>query len=182
MLRPVVFLLLLLPLAACSRGDGQANATALQAAAAPPPSDLSPLETKALAVFDAQKKAEHANEQLLAATKKTMAAYLFDPFSAHYRKLRAGRNGAICGQYNAKNRMGAYTGFRDFVIPRDRSTVYYSESSGGLTSDLYSAFSTAYVGSCATQAEVRLYNVLTSPPPAMQTTPSTPDPTLGNQI
>jgi hypothetical protein len=99
--------------------------------------------------------------------------------AAHYQKLRAGRNGAICGEVNGKNRMGAYTGFKTFVIPRDRSTAYISEAAGGFTTELYSAFTTAYIGSCANQQEARLYDILTAPsvsPPASDATP------VGNEI
>jgi hypothetical protein len=159
-----IFIASVLLVAACSRADEQAN-TAEAVHAPKPPADLSLLEVRAVEIFDAQKKEVHEQERLLNATKKTMASTLFDPFSAHYQKIRAGRNGAICGQVNGKNRMGAYIGFKDFVIPRDRSDVFINEAAGGFTGELYSAFTSAYIASCANQQEVRLYNILTVPPP-----------------
>jgi hypothetical protein len=110
-----------------------------------------------------------------------MANILFDPFSAHYQKVHSGRNGTICGQVNGKNRMGAYIGFKDFVIPRDRSTAYISEAAGGFTSEIYSAFASAYIGSCANQQEVRLYNLLTAPNPVASPA-ATDDAPMGNEI
>lgn len=173
-------LLLLLTAVGCRRADQEANAAAPQRPAAPP-ADLSTLEIKSLAIYDGQRKATQEQEQLLGATKKAMASSLFDPFSAHYQKVRAGRNGAICGEVNGKNRMGAYIGFKDFVIPRDRSTVYINEAAGGFTSELYSAFTTAYVASCANQQEVRLYNILTAPTPTVSP-PASDDAPMGNEI
>lgn len=39
---------------------------------------------------------------------------LIDPFSAQFRNVRVARGG-VCGEVNAKNRMGAYVGFTRFV-------------------------------------------------------------------
>lgn len=46
--------------------------------------------------------------------KATVGAHLLDPYSAQYRDIRE-KDGAICGEVNAKNRMGAYTGYTLFV-------------------------------------------------------------------
>jgi len=173
-------LLLLLAAAACTRTDQEANGAAPQRPVTPP-ADLSALEIKSFAIYDGQRKATQEQEQLLGATKKAMASILFDPFSAHYQKLRAGRNGAICGEVNGKNRMGAYIGFKDFVIPRDRSTAHISEAAGGFTGELYSAFTSAYIASCANQQEVRLYNILTAPTP-VATPPVEDDVPAGSDI
>ncbi|MFN6848872.1 hypothetical protein ACK4Q7_06070 [Proteus mirabilis] len=40
---------------------------------------------------------------------------LKDPSSADFRNSRKLNNGAVCGQVNAKNSFGAYTGFRNFI-------------------------------------------------------------------
>lgn len=44
-----------------------------------------------------------------------VAYNLIDPDSAKFREVRTTDVGAVCGQVNGKNRMGAYVGFKDFV-------------------------------------------------------------------
>lgn len=44
-----------------------------------------------------------------------VAYNLLDPDSAKFREVRTTDTGAVCGQVNGKNRMGAYVGFKDFV-------------------------------------------------------------------
>lgn len=48
-------------------------------------------------------------------TKAKIEAHLNDPESARYRNIvvKAGRD-IVCGEVNAKNRFGAYVGFRRF--------------------------------------------------------------------
>ena len=40
---------------------------------------------------------------------------LYDPQSAQFREIEHGE-GFVCGQYNAKNKMGGYTGYRGFMV------------------------------------------------------------------
>ncbi len=47
--------------------------------------------------------------------KAAVGAQLKDPWSAHYRNVRVSGK-LICGQVNAKNSMGGYTGFVPFYI------------------------------------------------------------------
>lgn len=50
--------------------------------------------------------------------KAELESNLFDPESAQYRNLRAGRvkdSDVVCGDLNARNRMGGYVGFKPFV-------------------------------------------------------------------
>lgn len=49
---------------------------------------------------------------------KTLVVHdLLDPSSAQFRDLKFHeRTGAVCGELNAKNRMGGYTGFRRFYV------------------------------------------------------------------
>lgn len=82
-----------------------------------------------------------------------MADYLFDPASAQYRNLRAGRQGAVCGRYNAKNRYGAYVGFKDFVLLKDNKTLYASERNDGVEVEVFGAFADAYIRLCADKDE-----------------------------
>jgi hypothetical protein len=53
-------------------------------------------------------------EYRLRQLKATVGAHLMDPFSAQYRDV-AEKNGVICGEVNAKNQMGAYTGYKAFI-------------------------------------------------------------------
>lgn len=48
--------------------------------------------------------------------EEAVAYNLFDPDSAKFREVRRVGNSIVCGQVNAKNRMGAYSGFKDFYV------------------------------------------------------------------
>lgn len=52
-------------------------------------------------------KIDHAQQEA--------AKNLIDPSSAQFRSVRVGKNGSVCGEINAKNRMGAYVGFSRWV-------------------------------------------------------------------
>lgn len=153
-------------LAGCSRTDGgdSANDSAAEAAPAPPPPlVLSKLEIDGKAALDKKREVRRRADDLQAAVKKAMASQLFDPFSARFQDLRAGRKGAICGKYNAKNRYGAYVGFKDFVLSRDRETVFTSEHNDGIGTEIYGSFAEAYVNACASPAEAKRYAAATAP-------------------
>jgi len=77
--------------------------------------------------FEYQKyqKAEKEKQQI-AAVEKGIRMMMVDPDSAQFRYVRARSSEnphtpgnymfIVCGQFNAKNRMGGYTGYRDFVF------------------------------------------------------------------
>lgn len=134
--------------------------------AAPRPA-LQPLALSAFersAVSTVQRaRSEQAARDLEAKAKRAMQAYLFDPFSARFRNLRAGGGGAVCGQYNAKNRLGAYVGFRDFVVSRDGRQLWTSSYNDGVRSEMYGGFAEAYVNACASRAEATAHRAATQP-------------------
>src|SRR5687768_8684323 len=47
--------------------------------------------------------------------KRAAAAKLLDPASAQFRNVRS-VNGAVCGELNGKNKMGAFVGFSRFLV------------------------------------------------------------------
>lgn len=47
--------------------------------------------------------------------KKLIEAKLNDPLSVQYRDIKIYRDGTVCGEYNAKNKMGGYVGFQPFI-------------------------------------------------------------------
>jgi hypothetical protein len=48
---------------------------------------------------------------------QALEEYLHDPESARLKDVRrVASSGAICGRLNAKNRMGGYSGYRDFIV------------------------------------------------------------------
>lgn len=49
------------------------------------------------------------------AAKKILESSLVDPGSVQYQDVRRYTDGTVCGQYNAKNSMGGYTGFEPFI-------------------------------------------------------------------
>lgn len=128
-----------------------------------PDLSLTMLELEAIEKLEVHRKEREAIEGLAKRVRSAMEEYLFDPFSAEYRKLRAGRNGAVCGQVNAKNRLGAYVGFRDFVVGKDGKTVYSSGHSDGVETELYSSFAEAYVNACASKVEANRHAEATAP-------------------
>jgi hypothetical protein len=126
------------------------------------PLDLTPLERAARQRLDARHADAQKAERLAGLVKKAMTAYLFDPASAQFTSLRQGRNGAVCGKYNAKNRYGAYTGYKDFVLSRDGETIFGSDRNDGVRAGLLGGFAEAYVNACATDKEIKAYREATS--------------------
>ena len=47
--------------------------------------------------------------------KKAVAATLTDPSSVQFQNVTSYSNNVICGEFNAKNQMGGYVGFKPFV-------------------------------------------------------------------
>jgi hypothetical protein len=151
----------LLLLAACgARGDSvdEKHAAALPAAPVKP-APLSDMERGAKSTLDKAKSAA-GQEALIGKVKK--ALNLYDPFSAKFQRVRSGKQGAICGQYNAKNLNGAYVGFKDFVVFKDGGAVT-SLYNNGVRSDVSSSFAYAYVDHCASTAEKRAFEAATMP-------------------
>jgi hypothetical protein len=123
-----------------------------------------PLELGAKASLEKRQRDQQAAEALEKRVKNAMEIVLIDPFSAQFRALRSGRNGAVCGQVNGKNRMGAYVGFKDFVVGRDGTTVWISRNADGVETELYSSFAEAYVNACATKSQAARYKAATEVP------------------
>jgi hypothetical protein len=123
---------------------------------------LTPLELTAKAALEKRAEELGALQKLEDRIRPAMEVYLFDPFSAEYRDLREGRNGAVCGLVNAKNRAGAYVGFKNFVVGRDGKTLYVSRYSDGVDSELYGSFADAYLNACASSEEKRRHTTATS--------------------
>jgi hypothetical protein len=124
---------------------------------------LTNLERQAAIAIAQRAGEEQAKKNLEAAARAAMKSYLFDPFSARFEKLRPGRNGALCGKYNAKNRYGAYTGFKDFVVSKDKSTVYTSDRNDGIATVLYGGFAEAYLSACASGSEKKQHAAAVKP-------------------
>ena len=51
---------------------------------------------------------------------------LSDPGSAQFRNVQA-KNGAVCGEVNAKNKMGGYVGFTRFMYLKGSAHVWRSD-------------------------------------------------------
>lgn len=62
---------------------------------------------------------------------------LTDPSSARFRNVQQKPNGAVCGEVNAKNRMGGYVGFAPFAVDRSLSVVNVHSSKNHATDDHY---------------------------------------------
>lgn len=73
--------------------------------------------------------------KFVSAAKEQAARDLIDPSSAQFRDLEVRewvgaenkKHLALCGQINAKNRMGGYVGFRIFSASEKSATIYSEE-------------------------------------------------------
>jgi len=51
---------------------------------------------------------------------------LADPAAAQFREVKRASENCVVGELNAKNRMGAYTGFRPFIVDLGKKQVAVS--------------------------------------------------------
>jgi hypothetical protein len=58
--------------------------------------------------------------------KRAVAESLIDPSSAQFRNLSV-QGSDVCGEVNARNKMGAYVGFTRFVVDTSTGTAYMQE-------------------------------------------------------
>lgn len=138
---------------ACSQQDALEGNESARARPTKSALELSSAEWEAHALIVKASTAREAEEKLRKTVSEAMAEYLFDPKSAQYRNLRSGRNGAICGEVNGKNKYGAYVGFKDFVLAANGSDLDVSASSDGVRSSPFGEFAEAYLSSCASAKE-----------------------------
>tara|TARA_R110002049_G_scaffold275802_1_gene453939 strand:+ start:1126 stop:1452 length:327 start_codon:yes stop_codon:yes gene_type:complete len=47
--------------------------------------------------------------------KEEISYHMIDPSSVQFRNLVSYSGGVVCGEFNAKNRMGAYVGYQEFI-------------------------------------------------------------------
>ena len=68
-----------------------------------------------------------------------LSGYLIDPGSVQLRKVRtsAVSSDSICGEVNAKNRMGGYVGFRRFIASRSAVEVESEDGPGSATNETF---------------------------------------------
>ena len=71
----------------------------------------------------------------VAKAKTKVAERLIDPASAQFRSVavyvgRAGEHYGLCGEVNARNRLGGYTGFVPFVAPAKSTRAWLRPDEG----------------------------------------------------
>ncbi len=91
-------------------------------------------EAAAATAIEAQKKA--AIDAQIAAAKAAIEKRLTDPLSAQYRKVVAYSEGVVCGEVNAKNKLGGYVGFEAFAYPTPTGGVYLDQETWWGISDM----------------------------------------------
>lgn len=52
----------------------------------------------------------------ISGAKEAIKEKLLDPSSVEYKNLVSYSEGVVCGEFNAKNTMGGYVGFKDFIF------------------------------------------------------------------
>lgn len=100
---------------------------------------------------------------LLAQAKKIIAAEMVDPGSLQYRNLRVVRGNVqgkilsvACGEYNARNKMGGFTGFATFAYEPSLNGVVSFKDDGSI--DLFGNVS-ADQSDAATEMKARVLAV-----------------------
>lgn len=100
---------------------------------------------------------------LLVQAQKIIAAEMVDPGSLQYRKLRVVRSAVqgkplsvACGEYNARNKMGGYTGYATFAYEPSLNGVVSYKAGGGI--DLFGDVS-ADRSDAATELKARVLAV-----------------------
>ena len=66
----------------------------------------------------------------------------------------------VCGQMNAKNHLGAYTGFKGFIVEPATETVFAEPNDGVILDDKMKRmiFTTTYATECSAAAGLRMMN------------------------
>lgn len=90
--------------------------------------------------------------------KNIAAQLLIDPSSALFRAVRTG-DGAVCGEINGKNRMGAYVGFTRFYVSTGNWGAFLEPDAGdgaeSLTGDTFASLWTSSCESDESELKVR---------------------------
>lgn len=134
---------------------------------------LTPMQSEGMQYIATYGKRVQETAVALMRVKKAMDPYLFDPDSAQYRDLHPGRGGASCGMYNAKNRYGAYVGFKDFVMTGD-GRIVTSNTSGGIEASSDIDYIQSYLDACGTKAQIAAYRSTTESPAKSEPTLEAP--------
>lgn len=73
---------------------------------------------------EAERKANEAESAQIETLKSRVLERLTDPASAQFRKLKLLKdNKGLCGEINAKNKLGGYVGFSAFAVDPSGKTV-----------------------------------------------------------
>lgn len=87
-------------------------------------------------------------EKIIAAAKKELESKLRDPLATNYRNIHVNKdNSGVCGEFNAKNGFGGYTGFRWFVYSFGDINLE-PEKDGNLTPTRVENFLNLMAGNC----------------------------------
>jgi hypothetical protein len=102
--------------------------------------------------------------------KRIIVETLIDPSSVQFRNTRE-HNGWVCGELNGKNRLGAYVGFKRFVVKLDKSEglvdpgfefsdlVAAQDACSSLATNSYASLSTK-MSACNQETEQRASQLL----------------------
>jgi hypothetical protein len=171
-LATTIFTIACLALPGCGPKDTLRNEETADQTTPKPELALTPAQTEMEKLLQKRETDRKAAETATQIAKKAMARVLFDPVSVIYLDLRPGKNGSACGKVNAKNRMGAYVGYKDFVVDKD-GNVEMSSYNDGIGSETYTTFAQAYLALCASAEERQAYEARTT---VRSTTPEYDEP------
>lgn len=72
--------------------------------------------------------------------KKIVADGMRDPEATRFRDVRRGRSGKVCGLVNAKNAMGGYVGYTEFVVLGVDYAYVHDRSTGNASGTTYAKY------------------------------------------
>jgi|JRYL01.1.fsa_nt_gb hypothetical protein len=88
-----------------------------------------------------------AESEAIDTAKERILANLKDPDSVKFRNVKAFENGAVCGEYNARNSYGGYVGYKHFGYTASGASI--KPPMENLTGDYAKYASDAFYTRCA---------------------------------
>jgi hypothetical protein len=88
---------------------------------------LVPLTFLAVGILAGCDRGKTTEELLIESAQGIVAAQLKDPQSAQFRNMKGSEKARmVCGEINAKNSMGGYIGFKNFMVAGDVDTASHT--------------------------------------------------------
>lgn len=74
-------------------------------------------------ISESDRQKRYNNMNVISASNSGVKSVLKDPESANFKNQSVGRDGYVCGQVNAKNSFGAYSGFKKYLSKNGMTVI-----------------------------------------------------------